>query len=472
MKGKLDELLGADVRALAVLRIGLALIILVDLAQRSTDLVAHYTDFGVLPRADLLAVNPSRWLVSIHLMSGVWQVQALLFAAAAICAFALLVGYRTRLATFASWLLFTSLNTRNPVVVLGADVLIRVVLFWAMFLPLGARCSVDIAVLRSPEPGGPRILSAASAAYLVQMVLVYVFTALRKSDPEWRTEGTALYYALSLEHLTTPLGQWLLHIRVVTVLGFVLMHAGIYLTLRIGLFPWIAALSLVVFLPSWVWDRWLDPARPFQVALRLLRVSRLWEAGQAFMAEQRGRASSAGAVKPMSGAGAAKSAVVGITVAGLLFYVLLWNISALASPRFRLPEPVRSVGYLLRLDQTWSMFAPSPLKDEGWYVIPGRLRNGQTVDLFRDGGQVRWDRPPSIADTYRNARWRRYMMLLTDQLEYAPGFARYLCAKWNRTHDAARRLEDLEIVFVVERTLPDYRRAEPRRVLLFRQTCT
>jgi hypothetical protein len=330
-----------------------------------------------------------------------------------------------------------------------------------------------------------------------------VFTALRKSDPEWRTEGTAIYYALSLEHLTTPLGQWLLQfpallrtltygvlslealapvllfcplftgsIRVVTVLGFVLMHAGIYLTLRIGLFPWIAALSLVVFLPSWVWDRWLDPARPFRVALKLPRVSRLWEAGQAFMAEQRGRASSAGAVAPMSGAGAAKSAVVGITLAGLLVYVLLWNVSALPSPRFRLPEPVRSVGYLLRLDQTWSMFAPSPLKDAGWYVIPGRLRNGQTVDLFRDGGQVRWDRPPSIADTYRNARWRRYMMLLTDHLEYAPGFARYLCAKWNRTHDAARRLEDLEIVFVVERTLPDYRRAEPRRVSLFRQTCT
>src|SRR5262245_23063066 len=268
IRGKLEELFGADLRSLAVLRIGLGLLILVDLAQRATDLTAHYTDFGLLPRADLLLVSPSRWLVSLHLVSGVWQAQALLFAVAGICALALLVGYRTRLATIASWLLFTSLNTRNPMVVLGADVLLRVVLFWAMFLPLGARYSVDRAWLGATNGSRPRVLSAATVAYLLQIVLVYWFTALRKSDPEWRSAGTALYYALSLDHLTTPLGHALLQfpalltalthgvlwleflgplllfipfwtgpIRIAVVLAFVLMHAGIALTLRIGFFP-------------------------------------------------------------------------------------------------------------------------------------------------------------------------------------------------------------------------------------------
>src|SRR5262245_64238108 len=109
-------------------------------------------------------------------MSGVWEVQAILFVAAGVSALALLVGHRTRLATIASWLLFTSLNTRNPMVVLGADVLLRVVLFWAMFLPLGARYSVDRAWLGATKDSRPRVLSAATVAYLLQIVLVYWFT--------------------------------------------------------------------------------------------------------------------------------------------------------------------------------------------------------------------------------------------------------------------------------------------------------
>lgn len=584
MRAKLEELFGADLRSLAVLRIGLALIILVDLVQRSSDLILHYTDFGLLPRADLLQLAPRRSLVSVHLLSGVWQVQALLFVAAGICALALLVGYRTRLATVASWFLFISLNARNPMIVLGADVLIRVVLFWAIFLPLGARYSVDSALLRGPKPRGPGVLSAATVAYFVQIVLVYWFTALRKSDPEWRSEGTALYYALSLDHLTTPFGHLLLEfpallkaltyavlwleivgplllfspvlttpIRSLTVLAFVLMHAGIGLTLRIGLFPWISALAMLVFLPSRFWDGLRNAARmeersrgkiyydetcgfcarsvylikdflllpgavllpaqadpsvdhemrtrnfwvvvdrrgnhhfgfdgvvtlvsmspllwPLAPLLRLSWIARLGEGGYRLVARHRTSGCPVSETPPPSEPGAVRSRLLGFGVVALLLYVFLWNLAALPTPPFRLSEPFRSVGYVLRLDQTWSMFAPSPLKDDGWYVIPGRLRNGEVVDLFRNGGEVRWGKPDSVAGSYPNTRWRRYMMILPNHLEYAPSYARYLCRNWNRTHDNGSSLEELEIVFVLERTLPDYRRSEPRKVSLYRHTC-
>jgi predicted DCC family thiol-disulfide oxidoreductase YuxK len=584
LRGKLEELFGADLRSLAALRIGLGVLLLVDLVQRSGDLTAHYTDFGLLPRADLLQVSPSRWLVSIHLISGVWQIQAVLFALAGVSALALLVGYRTRLATIVSWLLFTSLNTRNPMIVLGADVLLRVVLFWAMFLPLGARWSVDRAWVRTAPPRGPRVLSAASVAYLAQIVLVYWITALRKSDPEWRSAGTALYYALSLDNVTTPLGHallqlptlltWLTHgvlwfevlgplllfcpvftgpIRIAVVLAFALMHAGIALTLRIGYFPWVSALAMVVFLPTVFWDRWLErPPRPARAPVRIyydgtcgfcersvrlipalfllpgaeLRaaqseppiesemrarnswvivdprgthhtgfravaalaaaspllwslapilqrpwLARLGERAYALVARHRTTACPLAAAAA-AGSTAGDSRLVSLAIGILLVYVLLWNVTALPNPRFRLPEPVRSIGYLLRLDQTWEMFAPSPLKDGGWYVIPGRLRSGAVVDLFRDGAEVRWDKPASVAATYRNTRWRRYMMILPNHLEYAPSYARYLCRQWNRAHEAASRLEELEIVFIVERTLPEGRRGEPRRVSLLRHTCT
>ena len=134
MKNYLTNVFGADLRSLAALRIGCALLILLDLLQRSTDLVAHYTDYGVAPRTLVMENLSSRWYSSLHLMSGVWQLQALLFLIAGGAAIALLVGYRTRLATIVSWALFVSLCARNFYLVQGGDLLLRVVLFWGMFL--------------------------------------------------------------------------------------------------------------------------------------------------------------------------------------------------------------------------------------------------------------------------------------------------------------------------------------------------
>ena len=58
-------------------------------------------------------------------------------------AVALLVGYRTRLATIGSWILLASIHVRLPVVINAGDTLLRVLLFWSIFLPLGAMWSVD-----------------------------------------------------------------------------------------------------------------------------------------------------------------------------------------------------------------------------------------------------------------------------------------------------------------------------------------
>src|SRR5215217_7632278 len=47
---KVVEIFGADLRSLATFRIVLALLVLSDLANRATDLFAHYTDAGIMPR--------------------------------------------------------------------------------------------------------------------------------------------------------------------------------------------------------------------------------------------------------------------------------------------------------------------------------------------------------------------------------------------------------------------------------------
>jgi hypothetical protein len=82
-----------------------------------------------------------------------------LFAIAALVAIALLVGYRTRLATVLLALL-ASLQARNPTLIQGGDNLLLLLLFWGMFLPLGARFAIDAALDR--RAGGRRTHTARS----------------------------------------------------------------------------------------------------------------------------------------------------------------------------------------------------------------------------------------------------------------------------------------------------------------------
>ena len=83
-----------DARSLAALRVGLAALVLLDLGLRSVDLVAHYTDAGVLPRA---LIPPGSWdfAWSLHRLGGSASFEAALFALHAAAAGALLLGWRT-----------------------------------------------------------------------------------------------------------------------------------------------------------------------------------------------------------------------------------------------------------------------------------------------------------------------------------------------------------------------------------------
>src|SRR5450432_3732577 len=99
-----------DLRSLSAFRIGIGLVLIWDLIVRSTDLTAHYTDDGVLPRTVLidnfLSLRP---YLSIHILNGSAVFQALLFCLAGLCALALLLGCRTRAASVACWFLTCSL---------------------------------------------------------------------------------------------------------------------------------------------------------------------------------------------------------------------------------------------------------------------------------------------------------------------------------------------------------------------------
>jgi HTTM domain len=273
-----------DLRSLAALRIGLALVLLGDLASRAADLSAHYTDAGIMPRAEVL-----RWLgpaahVSVHMLGGGASFEAALFVVAALAAGALLLGWRTRLATILCWYLALSVQVRDPAVVHGGDNLLRVLLFWSMFLPLGGRWSLDRR-RRDPTPG--QVTSVWGLALRLQLCFVYWFTAALKWYPPWLGERSAVGLAMTDDRFTTAWGQVLkghpdllaaltpavmaleilgplavwspfkpAQVRVAVVTLFVGFHLiGLAPAMVLGTFPWVAAVAWTVFLPSWFWER-------------------------------------------------------------------------------------------------------------------------------------------------------------------------------------------------------------------------
>src|SRR5215217_3917039 len=549
VRAKIVELFGADLRSLAVFRIVLALLALADLIIRATDLYQHYTDAGVLPRTVLVEEILSSWAFSLNLMNGGSFFQALLFGVAALAALGMLVGYRTRLMTFVVWIVLLSIQVRNPLVNGSESLLLRMLLFWGMLLPLGACWSVDRARSALPRPS-PRFLSLATFGLFMQIAFVYWFTAALKSGPEWRSDFTALYYALSLDQLATPIGHFLLGfptllqvltfgtfaheaigpillfcpfftgpVRTGTALAFMSLHFGIWMTMDIGIFPWISAFCMVCFFPTWFWDRVstlhsvllrrVDFVRGLQLARArlgnaivaffravlsfLMDARQLLFAGPALrgdpLADHTAGAVPAGAIgtagtrhneasaEEQEPAELQSSLATNLLAFFFIFYILCWNLTTVTS--FTLPERTVPLGPFLGLDQYWGMFAPSPSKEDGWYVIPGKLRDGQQVDLMpitRDDysmHRVSYEKPQDVPATYKNEHWRKYLENIYNQDHAGQRlyFSQYICRQWNAHHTGANTLETFRIIYMLEMTLPDYRQSKPEKVDLWNHTC-
>lgn len=204
---RIRSIFSLDLRALALLRIGLGIVILVDLITNSFSLTAHFTDAGVLPLDVLLPAYSEENMWSLHSISGRYRREVMLFLLNGCVAVGLLVGRKTRWMTVLARVLFCSMSGRNPLIINGGDVLLRMLLFRSMFLPLGALRSRD--AKRHGTPSQITFFSRATVGLTVQMISVYVFSFLLKTDPQRTSEFTALYTALSLDAFKTPLGELL-----------------------------------------------------------------------------------------------------------------------------------------------------------------------------------------------------------------------------------------------------------------------
>ncbi|WP_353259563.1 hypothetical protein [Prochlorothrix hollandica] len=493
-----------DRRSLALFRILLGLILLADLITRAGDLRAHYTDWGVLPRSVLLTglLNPWHW--SLHLSSGLAVVQALLFALAGLAALGLILGYRTQTMVLISWILLLSLHNRNPLILNAGDVELRLLLFWGFFLPLGDRFSLDQALGHPPKPPPPT-QSAATFGLLLQISLLYWVSAAFKTDPVWRSTGEAVYYALSLDQLVTPVGLiiyqfpnlmkvstfvtfWLELLgplllwspiktslcRGLGVLIFVMLHMGFHLSLDIGLFGFIGATAWIAFIPGKAWEQTAQKPRlrRFYSTLITLKTS----PALTFI-----KKSIAFGDRKQTPQQRSRSVSLAHKLLRTLFIllccttILSWNCAALPQIPFTFPPTLQPFAFALGLDQNWKIFAPGPPREDGWYVIPGSLKNGTTVDIFRGGKPVVWAKPLFTFRSYKNEHWRKYLIGLWSQshADQRLHYGRYLCRRWNenRSPEDPKYLQTFEILFMLEKTLPDYKTEPIQPITLWQHNC-
>nr|WP_272931422.1 HTTM domain-containing protein [Halobacterium noricense] len=427
--------------------------------MRARFLRAFYTDAGVYPRSLLVDQYGELARLSVHTLSGAAWVQGVLFAVTAVAALAMLVGYRTTLATLVTGLLVASLHVRNPLVLNSGDLLLRMLFLWAVFAPLGERWSVD--ARRADREPRARVLGVATTGLLAQVVVVYATNAVLKLRGGVWLSGEAVRQVLELDMFTVLLGEtlakfpalvvafdrvWLAaltaSVLLVVLTGwlragfaalFAAMHAGMLASMQLAVFPLVSIAALLPFLPPVFWDRlpgWREV--PGLRDLPLAEYARRVERALPVLAVP--------SLPPVVVRW--KNRVVPALLGVVLVVVLVWNAATVA------PAGVVEAGPIdEQPEPRWSMFAPTPLTTDFWVVAPATLEGGGSVDAFR-GGPVTWDEPPDVAERYPSSRWRKYVANVRGaEPAVADEFAGYLCTRWNRRHS-----DDISAVelFIVE----------------------
>lgn len=579
-----NEIFGLDLRSLAVFRIFLGVILILDCINRLSDLTAHYSDLGVLPRAFFFSKFNRDVYYSIHFINGTPEFQFILFALGVFLSLLLILGYRTRLVLFLLWIWNVSLQTRNPGILQGGDAELRLLLFWGLFLPLSQRFSIDSALRPDSEHLKQKhITSIASFAYLIQISLIYICAALIKTGKDWRETGTAIYYALHIDMLSTHFGKWMLnlgdllkpmsfgvwyfellgmfiffipglqrYLRPIGVLAFMALHFGFFLTLRIGLFPWIAMLAFVPFIPGFIWDRFsikqksnlkvvYDPACLFCKRISLLlggifgvpkehinpavegspehqtmQEKRSWvvidenqnlyteakalqvlwrrtwhgrlllllmpesslNTAYRFVADRRHRFSWLTRALSPRKIFLKPGRIASVFILFTLFSIIVWNWGTVDRFSKRPPRWLSNFVLLLRLDQQWNMFGPFPLRKDGWFVGRAKLMDGQEFDILRwvfenKIEEVSLEKPPHVSERFPNQRWRKYMMNINERRGrlYSEGLARYLCRAWNSENEGEKRLAEVELIFMSEKTPPPGTEFEVKKRTLWKHWC-
>jgi hypothetical protein len=269
---------------LALYRIVFAALVLFDLFLLYPDWLTWYGENSVLTPQSLpgRAAQFNLFAIWPHNNTAILA----LFWIMVLFASLLLAGLMSRVSSVMVFIALLSLHKRNPMILSGGDVLLRLDAFFMMFAPTGAALSVDrlIHKYRGGRRSEPRlVLPWAQRMIQIQTTLVYLSTVCWKLLGHTWVDGTALYYVLHLNEfrqfavpfannaamiklltwstlaIELSLGTivWIKRLRYWVLLAGICLHAAIEYALNIPLF----SLTIVATYLNFVDPRDLDALR-------------------------------------------------------------------------------------------------------------------------------------------------------------------------------------------------------------------
>lgn len=269
---------------LALYRIAFAAIVLLNLFLSHPDWLTWFGENGLLTMHSLpgRAARLNIFAIWPHDDTAI----AALFWIVAIFAGFLLVGFMSRTSSVIVFAALLSLHKRNPMILSGADTLLRLDAFFMVFAPTGAALSVDRLIRKARGKSKDEsilVLPWAQRMIQIQTTLVYLSTVYWKLRGYTWIDGTALYYVLHLTEfrqfavpgvdnpaviklmtwsalaIECSLGTivWVRQLRYWVLLAGICLHAAIEYALNIPLF----SLTIVATYLNFVDPRDLDAAR-------------------------------------------------------------------------------------------------------------------------------------------------------------------------------------------------------------------
>ncbi len=460
MLNYLKSIFDLDQRSLALFRITLGLSLIFDHLQRMSLMTAFYTDQSIHDRTIMMSLN-NAFRSSIYYINGQESITAYLMLAHLICLICFTLGYRTKLFQVLSFIFTVSIQNRNYMILNNGDTVLRLALLMSFPMALSNYFSLD-----SWRGKLAQHHWAHQIPIFLQVMMIYIFTGLVKNSPVWTEHYTASYFALMLDSFATDLGRWLLNfpqllkfatwstlkleifmpfllliptkksfLRLSLVSIFILFHLSIFATLKVGIFSIVCISLWMLFIPSSFWEKFYFPPKIISHKMH-------------------------------------HKTLLALVVPSLLIG-MYYNLNSVNSTKFPLTNKLRDLAQIIRIDQSWEMFAPFPYRYDEWPVIEGQLINGETYDVFfQEKRSASFERPQDFSQYLTNSRWQKFFNNLNkDEHDTLLGYGRWICRRHNRNTFPDNRLKSFTIYKLSQEVLSNRQRGPIKKAALWDHRC-
>jgi hypothetical protein len=388
-----------DSRSLALMRVGLACALLWDMVVT----LSVADDWWAMQGYESMPLPA--WLIigtpatTLRLAAG----------AVVLVSVGLALGWQARWMTAAAWLSACAHHYAGRGTADYHNALMCVLLLWSLALPLGERWSLDARTGRRSTPR-PWMWRAGAFGLVVSLAWIYLSTAAAKTGPSWG-EGSAVWLALLDRATQTKLGrgvatfpipllklatwftlaiEWAAPVLILwprarwLAVGLLTgLHGTTWLLMDLGSFPLAALTAVSVLIPASAWDR---------------------------VTQHRSSVTSAAPTAPSKSntvSGSRRRLAVAVLVLQVAAVIITVEGHRIATSGERSPYPgsrqLLRCKYLLGTEARWTMYAPEPFTDTGWWIAIAWTTDGRVIDPIT--GAEPTTRPPSPDDGSVSLRW-------------------------------------------------------------------